>query len=208
MVYTKTSSTGDLIMRIFKTFIITLCLLFSASSSYAYTGGGVTLPDKMSAGGKQLILNGAGLRTKFVLTLYAGGLYLGAKNADANKIINANEPMAIRLKIISGFITAEKMSAATKEGFHNSTGGKVAPLQAQINQFMGVFKQKIAKGDEFDFIYTPAGGTKIVKNNKAQVVIKSLAFKKALFGIWLANKPAQGSLKKEMLGEKIDDSIF
>ena len=195
-------------MRIFNVFIITLCLFFSANSSYAYTGGGVTLPDKMSVGGKPLMLNGAGLRTKFVLTLYASGLYLGAKNTDANKIINANEPMAIRLKIISGFITAEKMSAATKEGFHNSTGGKVAPLHAQIDQFMGVFKQKIMKGDEFDFIYAPTVGTKIVKNNKEQLVIKSLAFKKALFGIWLSNKPAQGSLKKEMLGEKMDDSIF
>ncbi|RTZ63042.1 MAG: chalcone isomerase [Aquificaceae bacterium] len=195
-------------MNRFKSFMLSLCLLFSVNSSYAYTAGGVVLPDKMSVGGKLLVLNGAGLRTKFILTLYAGGLYLGAKNADANKIINANEPMAIRLKIISGFITAEKMSTATKEGFHNSTGGKTAPVQAQIDQFMGVFKQKIEKGDEFDFIYTPTGGTKIVKNNKAQTVIKSLAFKKALFGIWLSNRPAQASLKKEMLGEKIDNSIF
>ena len=195
-------------MHLFKIFIITLCLLFSTSSSYAYTGGGVTLPDKMSVGGKSLVLNGAGLRTKFVLTLYASGLYLNAKNTDANKIVNANESMAIRLKVISGFVTAEKISKAINEGFHNSTGGKIAPLQEQIDQFMGVFKQKIATGDEFDFIYTPAGGTKIVKNNKTQVVIKSLPFKKALFGIWLSNRPAQGSLKKEMLGEKIDHSIF
>ena len=195
-------------MYLFKTFIISLCLFFSTSSSYAYTAGGVTLPDAISVGGKQLVLNGAGSRTKFVLTLYAAGLYLGAKNADANKIMNANEPMAIHLKMISGFVTAEKISKAIKEGFHNSTGGKVAPLQAQIDQFIGVFKQKIAKGDEFDFIYTPAGGTKVMKNNKAQVVIKSLAFKKALFGIWLSKRPAQRSLKKEMLGEKIDNSIF
>ncbi|MEA3471658.1 MAG: chalcone isomerase family protein [Thermodesulfobacteriota bacterium] len=29
---------------------------------------------------------------------------------------------------------------------------------------------------------------------------KGLEFKKALFGIWLGDKPAQRSLKKEMLG--------
>ncbi|HIO92463.1 MAG TPA: chalcone isomerase [Leucothrix mucor] len=195
-------------MRIFNYFLVTLCLLLGSSSVSAYSAGGVTLPDKMSVGGKSLVLNGAGLRTKFVLTLYAGGLYLNAKSADANKIIMANEPMAIRLKIISGFITAEKMETATKQGFSHSTGGKTAPIQANIDQFMGVFKQKIEKGDEFDFVYTPAAGTKILKNNKPQATVKSLAFKKALFGIWLSNKPAQASLKKEMLGEKATDSMF
>ena len=195
-------------MRIFNYFIVALCLFLSTSSTYAYSGGGVTLPEKITVAGKPLILNGAGLRTKFVLTLYAGGLYLRAKNDDANKIIAANEPMAIRLKIISGFVTAEKIAAAIKKGFNNSTGGKVAPLQPQIDQFMGVFKQKIAKGDEFDFIYTQVGGTKVLKNNKVQTVIKSLAFKKALFGIWLSNRPAQRSLKKEMLGKKTESSIF
>ena len=195
-------------MRIISHFIILFCLFISSGSAIAYTAGGVTLPDKMQVAGKTLLLNGAGVRTKFVLTLYAGGLYLKAKNADGNKVVQANEAMAIRLKIISGFITSEKMIAATQKGFHNSAGGNMATLHPQIQQFMSAFKQKIVKGDEFDFVYTPATGTQIIKNRKVLTTIKSLPFKKALFGIWLSNRPAQQSLKKEMLGAKTSNVLF
>ncbi|MCK5917516.1 MAG: chalcone isomerase family protein [Cocleimonas sp.] len=195
-------------MRIISYFIVLFCLLMSSVNAIAYTAGGVTLPDKMEVSGKTLLLNGAGVRTKFVLTLYAGGLYLKAKNANANKIVQSNEVMAIRLKIISRFITSEKMITATREGFHNATSGKMAALHPQINQFMSAFKQKIVKGDEFDFVYTPTTGTQVIKNSKVLTTIKSLPFKKALFGIWLSNRPAQQSLKKEMLGEKTSNVLF
>ena len=195
-------------MRIISHFIVLFCLFISAGSAIAYTAGGVTLPDKMEVAGKALLLNGAGVRTKFVLTLYASGLYLKAKNADANKVLQANEAMVIRLKIISRFITSEKMIAVAQKGFHNSAGGNMAALQPQIQQFMSAFKQKIIKGDEFDFIYTPATGTQIIKNGKVLAIIKSLPFKKALFGIWLSNRPAQQSLKNEMLGVKTSNVLF
>ena len=155
----------------------------------------------INAGGKQLVLNGKGQRTKFVLTLYNAGLYVEKKNKDAKSIMNANQVMALRLQIVSGFISSEKMTHATKQGFANATGGKTAPIQAQINQFLGAFKAPIKKGDIFEFTYTPAGGTKVVKNRKGITVIKGLPFKKALFGIWLSNRPAQGSLKNQLLGK-------
>lgn len=195
-------------MYLFNRFIIFLAVFTFSSGAFGYAVGGTQLPDKLLASGKPLILNGAGVRTKFVLNLYVGGLYLGKKNNDAAKIINTDEAMAIRLKIISGFITSEKMVKATQEGFINSTGSKTAPIQAQIKQFMAAFKDKIRKGDEYDFIYSPATGTKVIKNRQTITTIKTLAFKKALFGIWLSNKPAQQSLKKEMLGMKIENNVF
>ena len=84
----------------------------------------------------------------------------------------------------------------------------MATLHPQIQQFMSAFKQKIVKGDEFDFVYTPAIGTQIIKNRKVLTTIKSLPFKKALFGIWLSNQPAQQSLKNEMLGVKTSNVLF
>ena len=38
------------------------------------------------------------------------------------------------------------------------------------------------------------------KNGKKRGVIEGLAFKQALFGIWLGGVPADDSLKEEMLG--------
>lgn len=189
-------------MRSFHSIVLSLSLVFSflliTTSTHALNG----IPATLNAGGKQLVLNGVGERTKFVLTLYKAGLYLQQKNKDANNIMNANQVMALRLQILSGFISSEKMTHATKLGFTNATGGKTAPIQSQINQFLGAFKAPIKKGDIFEFSYTPAGGTKVVKNGKGITVIKGLPFKQALFGIWLSGRPAQASLKNQLLGNQ------
>lgn len=187
-------------MRFFNPIVLSFSLLFSfllvSSQANALNG----IPATLNSAGKQLLLNGAGERTKFVLTLYKAGLYLQKKNKSADNIMNANQVMALRLQILSGFISSEKMTHATKQGFANATGGKTAPIQPQINQFLGAFKAPIKKGDIFEFAYAPAGGTKVIKNGKGITVIKGLPFKQALFGIWLSNRPAQVSLKNQLLG--------
>jgi len=184
-------------MRLLQISLFSLALFFISLPVSALTG----IPNVLSAGGKQLVLNGAGTRIKFIISVYHAGLYLQKKNKDANKIMASNEPMAIRMKIVSGFASAEKMKQALKKGFANSTGGNTAPIQPQIDQLIkAAFTGKIAKGDVFDLIYTPAGGTQVVKNGKGMTVVKGLALKKALFGIWLSKRPAQGSLKSELLG--------
>jgi hypothetical protein len=42
---------------------ILLAMVFLATSAYALEVGGAKLPDTLSAGGKNLVLNGAGIRT-------------------------------------------------------------------------------------------------------------------------------------------------
>ena len=134
------------------------------------------------------------------LDLYVGALYLENKTKDANKIINANESMAITLDIVSGLITSEKMISAINEGFEKSTGGKTAPLKDKIQQFKDSFKEEIVKGDRFVIAYTKSGGSTVSKNGKLVKTIDGFDFKKALFGIWLCNEPADEDLKEGMLG--------
>ncbi|HHO75302.1 MAG TPA: chalcone isomerase [Deltaproteobacteria bacterium] len=160
----------------------------------------ITMPDTLKAAGSELALNGAGIRTKFMLKLYVGGLYLEQKSSDANSVINAEEPMAVRLHIISSLITSEKMEDATREGFENSLGGNIEPLKGEIEAFINIFKEQINENDIFDFIYIPGTGVEVYKNGAKASVVEGIDFKKALFGIWLCDKPAQKSLKEEMLG--------
>ncbi len=186
-------------MRVLSLSFFTIALFFSTLSAHALDG----IPASFKIGGTNLVLNGAGQRTKFIITVYNAGLYLQKKSGDANKIIAANEPMAIRMKIKSGFASAEKMKAALVKGFKNSTGGKTAPIQPQIDQLLGAaFTGKISKGDVFDLVYTPGAGTQVLKNTKSMTVVRGLPIKQALFGIWLSARPAQGSLKAEMLGKE------
>jgi predicted small secreted protein len=184
-----------------KLLALCICIIVSASLCQAKEISGIIMPDALQADGTALVLNGAGVRTKFFMDLYVGGLYLKQKQADAEKIIAADDPMAIRLHIISSLITSEKMEAATREGFVNATGGAAAPLAERIESFIAVFREKINKEDVYEFVYAPGAGTKISKNGKHKTTIQGIDFKKALFGIWLCAKPAQQSLKEQMLGK-------
>ena len=93
------------------------------------------------------------------------------------------------------------MIDAVEEGFENSTDGRVGPLKSKIDQFIGFFKEEIKKGDVFDITYQPGKGVVSYKNGEEKGTIKGADFKKALFGIWLSNRPADDDLKEGMLGK-------
>lgn len=163
--------------------------------------GGVKLAQKVTIEGQNLVLNGAGIREKMWIDLYVGALYLPKKSSNAAEIMSSGDASAIKLTIISGMITSEKMINAVNEGFENSTNGNTAPIKAKITQFKSFFKEEIKKGDVFDIVNVPGKGVVVSKNGKEKGVIDGADFKKALFGIWLSNKPADKGLKTAMLGK-------
>lgn len=174
-----------------------------SSSLQAAEVAGVQVPDTFKTeNAKELQLNGAGVREKWLMDLYVGALYLKQHENDAVKIIKDEDEMAIRLEMVSSLVTSEKMSSATLEGFENATHGNTAPLKTEIDAFLATFKEPIKKGDIFEMVYVPGEGVKIYKNSELKNTVAGEAFKQALFGIWLSDKPAQKSLKEEMLGHK------
>ena len=182
---------------------ILLAIAFLTTSAYALEVGGVKLPDTLSAGGKNLVLNGAGIRTKFFIKVYVTGLYLEQKDSNAQAIVNGDEIMAVKLQVISGMVDSKKMEKATMEGFENATNGNIVPIKAMIDQFMGLtFKETTKVNDYFDFINVPGKGVEVYKNGTLKGTIEGLAFKKALYGIWLGDKSVQADLKDHMLGKK------
>ena len=187
-------------MRIFLATLITLSMAIPSQAQV--TINDVTMPATMKAGDASVSLNGAGIRKKLFFKLYVGGLYLTTKSSDAKAISNADEAMAVKLEITSGMISSENMSEAINEGFENSTGGNTAPLKDKIGQFVDTFKKsEIVEGNVFDIVYVPGTGVQSFKNGKLQSTIEGMDFKKALFGIWLGDKPADDDLKEAMLGK-------
>lgn len=178
-----------------------LALLLIASSSPAAEVSGVSLPDTLKAGDTTLQYNGGGVRRKYFMDMYVCGLYLKEKSSNALQIARADEPMAIRLQIVSKLITSDRMEEATREGFENSTDGNTEPIQKEIDEFINVFRTAISDRDIYDIVYVPGVGTEVIKNGKSQSVTKGLPLKRALFGIWLGEKPVQEDLKEAMLGK-------
>lgn len=184
---------------LFASLLMSGILLAPAS---AVTIEGVDLPDTLTANSAELKLNGAGVRSKWFMDLYVGGLYVPETSQDAQRIISADEPQAITLHIISGMITSDRMTSATMEGFESATDGNTAPIQSQIDAFLDVFKEEIKEGDVFELVYLPGTGVRVLKNGQERGVIEGMEFKKALFGIWLSDEPAQEDLKQSMLGQR------
>lgn len=162
---------------------------------------GVKLDAKLSIEGQDLILNGTGIREKMWFDLYVGSLYLEKKSNNAKEIINSKEAIAIRLDVLSGMVSSKKMVAALDEGLVNSTNNNTAPLKDKIAKFKGFFKDEIKVGDKFILVYNPAEGVVFYKNGIKKGTIEGHDFKKALFGIWLCEKPADASLKSGLLGK-------
>lgn len=160
---------------------------------------GVTMPGTMELSGENLVLNGAGLREKVVFDLYVGGLYLNAKSTDAQSIINADENMAMKLHIVSRFVSSSKMTDAVDEGFDAAMDGDTSALEDKIETFKGFFSDKIVEGNIFDIAYIKGKGSVVFKNGKEIGVVPGLDFKKALFAIWLGEDPADEDLKEDML---------
>lgn len=189
-----------------KTLITSFASLLLAGAlstpAQALTVDGVDVPDTYSAMGQELQLNGAGTRSKWFMNLYVGGLYVPEKVNDAQAVIAADEPQAITLHITSDMITSERMTEATMEGFQAATGGDLSSIQADVDQFMAVFQEEIQEGDVFDLVYVPGSGVQVLKNGEQRDSVGDLEFKKALFGIWLSDKPAQKDLKERMLGKR------
>ena len=163
----------------------------------AQSGGPATL----TVGETEVVRNGFGDRNKMMLSLYECGLYLPQESKDAATIIAAEQPMAVRLKITSRFVSQEKMLAALKEGFQSSTGGNTASIASDIVAFTNCFSDPIQMGDVFVMTYVPDTGVVVYKNNQQKGIAGGLEFKKALLGIWLGEKPADSNLKNALLGK-------
>lgn len=180
-------------------------MLFFAAPASARSLGGVELPETLDADGVTLKLNGADVRKKFKLvSVYAGGLYLAGKAADAAAVINADEPMAIAMAWIRGNTSKAEVAPAWEEGFGRATGGNLASIKDQFDRFQAFFPDKYEKNDLFVFVYTPEKGTALIYNGIEKDVVEGIEFKKALFGNWLGDNPGDSSLenlKKKMLGQ-------
>ena len=184
----------------FYTYLIFIAFLLNTSVLQAQKKiSGITVPQTLTVDKVPLTLNGAGIRTKYFMDMYVGALYLQKSNKEANRILAANEPMAIRLHIVSGLINSKKIEEALNEGFEKSTNGNTAIYKEKIEAFNAPFKEELKQNDIFDIVYSNETIT-ILKNNQPKANIKGHDFKKVVFGIWLSDKPADENLKKGMLG--------
>jgi hypothetical protein len=157
------------------------------------------LGPQLKIGDQVLRLNGAGTRTKTFVQIYESGLYLQNLTSDARAILDADELMAIRVRITSGFVSRASLVSSLQDGLAQATGGRADEFAAEIDQLQKILKEEVKRNDVYDFVYVPGQGLHILKNGKSQGAIEGLAFKRAFYGVWLSDAPVDKELRQAML---------
>jgi hypothetical protein len=177
-----------------------LLISFSTAAFSQASVGDIALSKTLKVGSKTLVLNGAGMREKFFIDLYAVALYLEQKNDKPMPIMTSMDHMAMRIYIVSGLITSEKMKEATLIGFEKSMNGNIAPIKNKIDLFLSAFSGELNSGDMFELIHLGDNIIRVYKNGVHRISIEGADFKKAAIGIWLSDNPIDETLKNELLG--------
>jgi long-chain acyl-CoA synthetase len=162
--------------------------------------GGVKLDDKVSMGAQELVLNGAGVRTRVVFKVYVASLYLPQKAADLAGVL-AKSPRRIQLNLLRT-LSADQLVDALNEGLaENNTTAELAAVKPQVETLATIMKsfKEVKEKDviTLDFV---DGATRIGLNGDAKGNIGGEAFNQALTKVWLGDKPVQADLKKSLLG--------
>ncbi len=182
------------------------CLLFCLTgfTHAAVDIAGVKFEDKTKLGSTELVLNGAGMRSRFIIKVYVIGLYLAEKKTAVADVLA--QKGAKRLHVVTlRELTAEQFADALVEGLHkNHSDAETEALKARIEEFRNAILslKTAAKNDVITIDWLPESGTRLSVNGKQQGNdIAGDDFYRALLKIWLGQKPAQDDLKEALLGK-------
>jgi Chalcone isomerase-like len=181
-----------------------LCTNVSAQSSVTETSG-IKFDNETTLHGNKLVLNGAGTRYKFVVKVYAAGLYVPAKVSTPEAAWDASRPRALKIVMLRE-IDANELGKLFTRGMQDNTTreefGKAIPGTLKLAELFAA-RKKLVAGDYFVIDYQPGVGTVIVVNGKPETeAVKEPEFFSSLMKIWLGKSPADHQLKDALLGLK------
>jgi hypothetical protein len=180
-----------------RVFVLLVALL--AGGAAAGELEGVSLPDSVSVEGKELKLNGLGLRRKFIFNVYVAALYVEAKSADGAAILSKDEPRRVDMVMLRD-LDRKSIVDALRLGFEKNAGDKLDGLKERMDKFAAVIPD-LKKGQSLSVVYQPGKGTHVEGQGQSYTA-EGKEFADALFSVWVGRFPVDEALKKGMLGAK------
>ena len=160
---------------------------------------GVKFPATSTVEGKELKLNGAGLRKKMIFKVYAAGLYLENTTQDGAKVLSADETRQVRLSMLRD-LEKQKITEAISDGVEKNNKAQLPALKERLDKFNAAIPD-LKKGDDLTITYVPGKGTKVQSKGGQEMSVEGKDFADALFGVWLGKDPVDGGLKDGLLGK-------
>lgn len=172
-----------------------------ASTCHAAEVAGVKVDEKVSASGKDLTLNGAGLRSIAFFKVYVASLYLPSKSTNPSQILDSLTTARMNLRVMRD-IDADTLYGALKEGFNNNVPeSEVAAMQPRMQQFAAIMRKVGAThpGDVITIDFHQ-DNVSLGLNGNSLGTLAAPRFGRHLLSIWLGEHPVESGLKKALLG--------
>lgn len=179
--------------------IIGICLVWLTGVVQAREFKDINVPEEVALAGKDISLNGVGMRTKFFFDIYVGALYLESAVKTREDVLSQKGPKRVFMHFVYDEVASEKLVAGWNDGFEgNLSDEQLRALAERIKAFNAMFDTAHA-GDEVMLDYLPEQGTRVTIKGEVKGVIKGKDFNDALLNIWLGDQPADDDLKEAML---------
>jgi hypothetical protein len=180
---------------------------FSTSTAFAQAAdvAGIKFPAELDLRGTKLTLNGAGMRTRLFVKVYAAGLYVPKKSSSAAELATMAGPKRMHLHFVRD-TDADQFGTAFTRGFSdNVTKDEFSKLVGSFSRMGQIFadKKRVAVGETISVDFYPGVGTQILINGKpAGDPFKEPEFYPAMLKVWLGERPVDTALKPLLLGDK------
>lgn len=165
---------------------------------------GVRFDDATRLGGKELPLNGAGLRSMFVIKGYVAALYLPERARNATLALGTLGPKRLQIRPLRE-VDADTFIKAFSEGMReNHSELQFRMLSDRLTQFAQTMNQvgTARRGDIINFDFTPDTGTVVAMNGIPRGrPIPGEDFYQAVLRIYLGEHPVDRDLKRGLLGD-------
>ncbi|MGQ5521740.1 chalcone isomerase family protein [Chitinimonas sp. PSY-7] len=181
------------------------CLSVLNLSAMANTEvSGIMVEDSVKVANTELKLNGAGVRTKAFFKVYVAALYQSDRKSTTAEVITTTGPKRLSITMLRE-VSADTLSQALLDGLNNNcTSEEKARLFNQmlaIGEIFGTHRY-IKPNDVMTLDWIPGTGTVIQLNGKRLgEPLPDNNFYAALLKVWLGEKPADKSLKQQLLGK-------
>lgn len=166
---------------------------------------GVRLEAATRLGDTSLQLNGAGVRSRFIIKAYVIGLYLGAHADTLDGAMAAPGPKRIEIVPLMGF-SAEQFTEPLVKGMKkNLPPAEFEAMQPRIRAFVDDLTavKEVRKGSRIALEWLPGRGSRATMDGQEiSHIVEGEDFYRALLAIWVGGKPTQDDLKLQLLAGK------
>jgi len=175
-----------------------------AGAAQAVEVGGIKFDDTAKVAGKELKVNGAGVRVRIVVKVYSMVLYLPEKKDTTAGVLETQGPRRFSLGMLRE-VTGDELGQAFMAGITaNTDKAERSKFVNQLAQFGEAFVSipQGKKGDIINVDWIPDTGTVMTLNGKPiGEPMKDINFYNAILKIWLGDKPVDTTLKPQLLGK-------